>query len=480
MDLHVRLEGRRGLSQQIHRQVRAAILDGRLRRGDQLPPSCELAPRLGVARNTVAIAYAWLGAEGLVSGRAGAGSFVAGGPAAVRPRRATAPAAIVPRRLWARLDDPTPVLEDSPFNFRVGVSDPALFPYDTWRRLMSRQLRPRVLSAAYGDAAGHPALRAAAARHAYASRGLGAEADDVLVTQGAQHALDVIGRVLLEPGARVAVEDPGYPAARVLFESLGAAVVGVPVDAEGLDVGALPADAKLVYVTPSHQFPLGVTMSHARRLALLEWANRRNAVVIEDDYDSEFRFGGRPLETLHALDRSGRVVYVGTFSKVLLPALRLGFAVAPFSLRRALAAAVRVSSAYAHWPAQGALAAFLDGGLLARHVRRARRSYAARHLLVAGALTGDLSRWLELIPSSTGLHLCGKLRAPWGVGSEGEVWSRARAQGVRFDRLSRFACARPGRAGVVLGYGAIAEGRIDEGLSRLQGCLAAVLRGRGS
>src|SRR6185295_6535331 len=188
------------------------------------------------------------------------------------------------------------------------------------------------LSSDYGDPAGHPKLREAIARYIAVSRGVIAGADDVIVTNGAQQAFDLIARVLLEPGSRVAVEEPGYPPPRLLFRSHGAHVSAVPVDESGLVVDVLPNDARLVYVTPSHQFPLGMPMSHARRTALLAWAERRNAVIIEDDYDSEFRFGGRPLETLQAIDRGGRVIYTGSFSKSLLPALRLGFLIAPPSM----------------------------------------------------------------------------------------------------------------------------------------------------
>jgi GntR family transcriptional regulator/MocR family aminotransferase len=244
----------------------------------------------------------------------------------------------------------------------------------------------------------------------------------------------------------------------------------VPVDADGLVVSALPDGARLVYVTPSHQFPLGMPMSHARRLALLDWAERRNAVIVEDDYDSEFRFGGRPLETLQSLDRTGRVVYVGSFSKVMLPALRLGFLVAPASLVRPLAAAAFVAGWHCQQPAQAALAAFIEDGLLARHVRKMRREYAARHERILSALQRDFGAWLEPIPSATGLHLCARLRPP-RLALEREVHERARAAGVRFDRLSGYS-ARP-QAGLVLGYGGIALAQIDAGLRRLRACLSS-------
>jgi GntR family transcriptional regulator/MocR family aminotransferase len=346
MELHIHLEGRGNLARQIYAQLRDAIRVGRLKHGDRLPPTRLLAQRLDVSRNTVSLAYEWLTAEGLLSGRTGAGSFVAGETAARRTR--TRGAAIRHRAVWDSIEAPTPREHTPAYDFGVGMPDARLFPYDAWRRLLARQIRHATLKADYGDAAGHPRLRAAISWHVAVSRGVNCGAEDVLVTIGAQQAFDLIARVLLDVGSRVAVEDPGYPPARLVFESIGARVTPVPVDASGL-VTSLPDDARLVYVTPSHQFPLGMPMSHARRASLLEWAERRNAVIVEDDYDSEFRFGGRPLETLQAIDRSGRVIYVGSFSKSLLPALRLGFLIAPPSLQPQLRAASFVAGRR-RWP----------------------------------------------------------------------------------------------------------------------------------
>jgi GntR family transcriptional regulator/MocR family aminotransferase len=474
MDLHVTLSGRRDLAGQIYRALRAAILDGRLRRGAQVPPTRELAQRLDVSRNTVSAAYEWLTAEGLLAARTRAGSFVQGEAPAEGPRKGRGPVVrLRARGIWSALPDPgapEPVLAH---DFRVGIPDAALFPYEAWRRLMARQLRAASMPpAAYSDAAGHPGLRDAVARHVGVARGVRATAEDVLITQGAQQALDLIGRVLIEPGACVAVEEPGYPPARLLFQSLGARVVPVPVDAEGLDVSALPDDARIVYVTPSHQFPLGLPMSLARRTALMDWARRRDAVVIEDDYDSEFRFGGRPLETLHALDRSGRVIYVGSFSKVMLPALRLGFLIAPPSIQRELKLALYVSAWHTQWPAQGALARFIDEGLLARHIRKMRREYAHRQERILERLTRDFGDWLEPLPSVAGLHLSAAFR----TGSrrlEQDVVARAKAAGVGVAALSQYYAGAPGLPGLVIGYGAVGTARVDEGLRRLRTCVAA-------
>jgi len=365
---------------------------------------------------------------------------------------------------------PPPLVPPSgayPYDFRVGTPDLGLFPFESWRRLVSRELRPSAIrSGGYADPAGHAGLRAAIARHIGVSRSVHADADDIVVTQGAQQALDLIGRVLVEPGDCLAVEDPGYPPARQLFRSLGARIVGVPVDADGLDVSRLPAAARLVYVTPSHQFPLGTPMSLARRAALLAWAERHRAVVIEDDYDSEYRYSDRPLEPLQSLDRAGRVVYVGTFSKTLLPLLRLGFLVAPASLRDALRAAKRLSDWAGDVIAQAALARFIDEGLLGRHLRRATKEYALRRELILDGIDRYLGGRLAPVPSAAGLHLCARPAAGSTVDIDAAV-GRAREAGVNVGTLAEYG----DEAGLVLGYGAVRPDRIRPGLRRLAASL---------
>jgi GntR family transcriptional regulator / MocR family aminotransferase len=244
VDFHVSFAGERDLAGQIYAQVRSAILDGRLRAGEPLPPSRELAQRLGVARNTVCVAYDRLTGEGFVEGRIGAGTFVSGGPYGGRDRTGgePVPGLLRPRAVWDTVPEPPNLAADQPeFDLRPGLPDARLFPYESWRRVVSRELRASAVgSGAHADPSGHAGLRAAIARHVGVSRGVRAEPADVMVTNGIQQALDLVGRVLLEPGARVAVEDPGYPPPRLLFTSLGATVVPVPVDAEGLVVDALP------------------------------------------------------------------------------------------------------------------------------------------------------------------------------------------------------------------------------------------------
>jgi len=312
-------------------------------------------------------------------------------------------------------------------------------------------------------------LRVAIARRIGVSRAVRAGADDVIVTNGGQHALDLIGRVLIEPGSCVAVEEPGYPPARRLFQSLGARVVGVPVDAEGLDVAAIPRPARLIYVTPSHQFPLGTAMSLPRRAALLAWAERRGAVVIEDDYDSEFRFEGRPLDPIQSLDRSGRVIYVGSFSKVMLPMLRLGFLIAPASLQPALRSARQLTDWHGEGPTQAALASFIGEGFLARHIRKTAREYAIRRERITQGLQRE-SALLDLVPSAAGLHLAARI-SPGASLDVDKVVRRAATNGVAVEALSRFCGESPAQSGLVIGYGAIPTAKIEEGLRRLRGSL---------
>jgi GntR family transcriptional regulator / MocR family aminotransferase len=274
---------------------------------------------------------------------------------------------------------------------------------------------------------------------------------------------------LLAPGDRVAIENPCYEAPRRAFQAAGAQVIGIPVDDEGLVVDALPAGIKAVYVTPSHQYPLSVTMTLARRRALLDWADRNDAAIFEDDYEGEFRFKGHPLEALQTLDTAGRVVYVGSFSKTLLPTLRLGFVVVPSNLRAALEKAKYVSDWTTSTLEQAALARLIEDGSFVRHVRKAGKIYGTRHDLIANILASDFAEHLELVPSTTGLHLTALSRSA-SVDELAGVTTRAAAIGVQVHRLSSFAVGQSARAGLVLGYGAVATERIKEGLRRLRRC----------
>ncbi len=480
MDLQITLEGRHDMSGQIYRQIRAAVVDGRLSPGEPVPPSRDLAGWLSVSRNTVAAAYDRLVAEGFLVGRVGAGTFV--NEVSEGIRRALPPTVLQPRAIWNELDqgelagnelawnqltDPAEGGDAPEFDLRPGMPDTTLFPYVTWRRLLGRSV---LEYDGPGDPCGHAGLRVAVAGQLTQSRTVQVDAADVVVTNGGQQALDLIGRVLFDPGAVVAVEDPGYPGARQAFTALGARVVTVPVDAEGLMVDTIPQEARCVYTTPSHQYPLGMPMSLARRIALLRWAEDHDAALIEDDYDSEFRFGGRPIEPMRRLDRAGRVIYVGSFSKTLLPTLRLGFLLTPPSLRRAFRVAKLVTDRHSALPAQAALADFIDGGHFARHVKRLRPQYEERHERIVSILRRDFGAWLSPVESVAGLHLCA--RAHSGDLDDLAVAAKANALGLALQPLSALYAGAVRRPGFVIGYGRIPLTDIDAALVRLRQVLA--------
>ncbi len=474
VDVHISLSGRRDLSGSIYRQLRAAILEGRLTHGDRLPPTRELALRLGVSRTTTSVAYDRLISEGYAVARTGAGTFVGQVSAEPPPRPVVDTAVVRPHAAWPEIPLPNWVWEEAEFDFRPGVTDASRFPLRTWRRLMTRQFQPSAVGRAVnGHPAGDLGLRAAIAHHVGIARGIHAGPDDVVVTNGTQQAIDLIGRVLLRPGDQVGFEDPGFGPLYLLFRAMGARVHGVPVDAEGLMVDAIPAGTRLVYVTPAHQMPLGMTMSLARRMALLAWARRNDAAIIEDDYDSEFRFGGRPIEPLHTLDTSGRVIYVGSFSKTTLPTLRLGFIVAPPSLWPALHGAKFLTDWHSPIPLQRAMAEFIVGGHFARHVRRLRLVYEARHRLITDILRRRFASELRVIPSAAGLHVTA-IAVDSSVDRIKEIAREAGRRGVAVHILSGYAMERPPIAGLVLGYGAIPTDRSEAGLERLLECFVGV------
>ena len=454
----------------VYRALLDAVRSGRLEPGERLPPTRGLATDLGISRTTVATAYDRMVAEGYLTARVGAGTFVADAARPVRsPRRGTD---LTPRPGWEQEPHPTSgSMPKPPFDFRVGIPDARLFPFDTWRRLLTAELRVGAHDlGVYADPAGHLPLREAIVRQLALSRGVTATPDEVLVTYGTQQALDLVTRVLVNPGDVVAVEEPGYPLARDVFSSYGARVVPVRVDLEGLVVEELPAASRLVFTTPSHQFPTGPPLSLDRRRALLDFAGRHRCAVVEDDYDSEFRFTERPLETLHAMDDAGRVLYLGTFSKSLVPGLRFGYLVAPEPLQAALRAALQLSVGYIDVPQQAALARFLEDGLFARHLRRARAAYAQRRELVLDAVHGPLSPHLELLPCQAGLHVTTVLRDQ--SVDDADVVRRVAAQGVAVDPLSQYATTG-GPRGVVIGYGAADAASIRPGLARLAEVLDA-------
>jgi len=459
VDIFLDPESGRPLTGQLYEQLRLAISGGRLLPGDQLVPSRQLATELGVSRHTVTTAYGRLVAEGYAEGRAGGGSVVASA-SPDPPTIEDAPAALRPSPRFAGWSPYfQPPSYGVRFDLRPGLSDSALFPAAMWRRRVTAAVaaEPRE----YGDPAGRIRLRRAIASWVARSRSVTAREDTVVITCGTQHAIDLVARVLLEPGDCVAVEDPGYVPARRLFHVLGADVVGVPVDDQGLIVEQLPPSARIVYVTPSHQYPLGMTMSMPRRRALLRWAEQHDAAVIEDDYDTEFRYVDRPLEPLQALDANGRVVYVGSFSKCFSPSVRLGFAVVPSSLVEPMLALRQLIDWHPPIAMQIALTGFIEDGLLDKHIRRSRRVYADRHRIVTAALAGPLAGQLTARASNAGLHVAAMLRD--GLG-EKEVLQAAARHGIALSGLLDCFHASPAQPGLMIGFGAVRTSELPAAL----------------
>jgi GntR family transcriptional regulator/MocR family aminotransferase len=477
IDLPARGEGLR--RQALHQQLRAAILDGRLPAGSALPSTRQASAGLGLGRNTVVNAYDLLMAEGYVLQRPGTRAVVAELASARRSARPDAPDA--PRRerppvnpLWA---DPA-LQRESPRQlpercFRLGIPEHRLFPHETWRRLVARSLRAWSRRPfAYPPTEGVPALREAIAQHLAFARAVACGPEDVIVTSGAQQAFDLLARLLVTPQRTVvAVEEPGYPPLRAAFLAAGARLVPVPVDDEGLVVERLPADAQVISVTPSHQSPTGVALSLRRRMALLAFARERGAVVLEDDYDGEFRFGARPLDALQTLDRDGRVFYIGTFSKSLFPSLRKGFVVAPGWAREALLRVKVCADSHCDTITQHALADFIHDGHLARHVRRMRPVYAERREALQAGLGQELADWLEPIPCEAGLHLAARVRDP-RLGPTIMAAIRQHTPGAQ--AIAEYAM-HPRRApwAVSFGYGVIDVQEIARALKRLRRAMPA-------
>jgi GntR family transcriptional regulator/MocR family aminotransferase len=458
----------------LHHQLRAAILDGRLKPGLRLPATRALAEALEVSRNTVVAAYDLLLGEGYIESRRGAGNFVANLASRRDDRRARDNASLHDDRIapyWRDLPALAAPAQRSRFayDFRLGIPDTSAFPYDIWRRLSARALRQLSKAAPLYDLAqGRPLLREAIAKHISFARAVACEPDDVVVTSGAQQAFDLLARVLVTPGRTVAaVEEPGYPPLRAALLAAGARVIGVPVDEEGLIVEQLPHDANVIYVTPSHQFPLGVVMSPRRRVALLAFARARHALIIEDDYDSEFRYSGRPLDALQTLDRDDTVCYVGTFSKCLFPTLRLGYAVVPPWLRTAFVNAKHQADLHGDVLSQDTLAAFIAEGHLVRHVRHMRKAYAERRDILLDALQRHGKGRIEVLASDAGLHLSAKTSMDAMT-----LIADAAEAGINLEALNAYAAHDAPVNGLAFGLGMIEPESIDEAIRKLMRLMA--------
>lgn len=488
------------LYRQVYDQVRLAVLEGRLSPGARLPSSRILAEELRCSRNTVVGAFEQLLAEGYLEGHVGSGTYVSrvlpDELLAVRPVKeprtaeddSHAPSLGKRGQRLAQLDPPgAPARrQDARRAFVPGMPETAFFPFSVWGRLVGRFWRvpPRELLRP-GEAGGFRPLREAIAAYLRAVRALPVEPEQVFVTSGAQQALDLVARLLVDPGEKVWIEDPGYAGLRGPLLAAGAEIVALPVDEEGIDVkeGLRRApEARMAAVTPARQYPLGLPMSLARRLELLVWAQEAGAWVVEDDYDSEYRYAGRPLAPLQSLDEgAGRVVYIGSLSKVLFPSIRLGYLVVPPSLVEPVTRARAVLEDYPALALQPALAAFIQEGHFAAHLRRMRALYQARQDALLEAADRHLSGLLELSGSEAGLHLLGRLRVS-GV-TDHEVSAAAVAAGLLVPSLSAYYFeAPPGGAtnAVLLGFSAVPEEVMDNQVKKLAQALDTLIQRKGA
>ena len=482
------------LHQQAYRALRGAILDGRLRPGARLPATRSLAGELGVSRNTLLQAYEQLADEGYVTARTGAGTFVAEslpddrlGDAAEPGVASATDATPLPLSKAARR-----ILSAAPragiswaiprkhlaYDFRYGEPAYGDLPLETWCRILGRHARrASVARLSYGDPAGAPELRHALADYLRRARGVVCTPEQILVTHGSQQAIDLVGRVLVDPGDRVALEEPHYTGFSLALDAFGAELVPVRVDENGLDTTELEAHADLrgVCVTPSHQFPTGAILSLERRLALLGWAERETAFVLEDDYDGEYRYEGRPVPSLQGLDRAGRVLYLGTASKTLFPSLRIGWLVVPQPLVRAFTLAKAYADTGSSGLEQRVLAEFIEEGHLERYVRRARVRNGQRREALEAAVARHLAGAAELEGTRAGLH--GLLWVPdLALQREAELRRACEARDVGLYPVRPFFTRPPQRSGYVLGYAALSEEAIEEGVRRIGDALEAITR----
>jgi GntR family transcriptional regulator / MocR family aminotransferase len=477
-------KGSRRSAESIYTQLRAAILDGRLVAGAKLPVERQSAIFFGVSRNTVARAYSKLAVEGLVQPRQGSGTYVA--PKQKKPTRERFAKRRAPdprlNSLWSRPELAQALnfwhdrqREVQPganalVDFRPALVDPKLFPFEIFRQVSAKQLRrmelkPPAFKSPQGNQ-GHFPLRSAIATHIGVSRAIVCEPDEVLVTAGAQQAFDMLARVLVTPGTTtVAIEDPGYPPMRAAFLAAGAKIVPVPVDADGLIVDALPSSVQIICVCPSHQFPLGVSMSAERRTSLLEFARRHGAVIVEDDYDGEFRYDGTPLQALRSTATADDVFYVGTFSKCMLPALRLGFIVAPQWATHALTTVKNCLDWHCPTLTQMAVARFIADGHLARHVKKLRSVYRKRRDLVVEILQSDFAEELSPAQSHYGMHVAAFANNPKRLE---RVSNRLLEVNVHLHSFERYFFGEPTTEGLIFGYGVANIKDIESGLQALR------------
>ena len=463
----VNSRSRTPLRGQIYTQYRTAILAGRLRPSERVPSTRDLAATLSVARTTVAEAYDQLTAEGYLETARGSGTFVSSQlpqeltPAKVQPPE---PPAIRLSRYGAGLTED--ILRPQPppgvIQFAAGTPDVREFPFPLWRRLITRHLRQRKASVFdyAADPAGDAGLRAQVASYAARTRGVRCSPEQVVIVNGSQQALDLSVRVLLERGDSVAFENPGYLAAHRIFTAHGARLQPLPVDGEGAVVRSLSLDTRLIYVTPSHQFPTGVAMSVARRLELIRLMRERNGVMLEDDYSSEFRYGGAPLPSLQGLSDDAAVIYMGTFSKVMFPGLRIGYLIVPRQLIETFRCAKWLADRHAPGLEQAALADFIGEGHLDRHIRRMRRLYRLRREALLGALEQGFGDSATILGDAAGMHVMVRFK-------DGSVARRAARNRVWLSSADQNYLTNPPGNEFIFGFAALTERTIREGIRRI-------------
>jgi GntR family transcriptional regulator/MocR family aminotransferase len=460
------------LFSQVYAGLRGAILAGVLPAGDRLPSTRDLADQLGISRTVVLLAYDQLLAEGYAEGRRGSGTYVtksllrspvrsAGKAACVRLSRfgnAASEAA-------GTLNFPDRTRRRPRYDFAFGRSDTSLFPFEAWRRILMRHAaQVHLHELDYGPAGGAQSLRDAICSHVRRSRAVVCDPSEVLVVNGAQQALDLIARVLVEPGEPVVIEEPHYQGTREVLRAAGARLIPGYVDRKGLDPASLPANAKLVFVTPSHQFPAGAILPLSRRVALLEWARRRNAIIVENDYDGEFHYEGHAIESLQGLDGGERTIYVGTFSRTIFPALRIGYLIVPKSLAAAFTTAKWLCDQHSATLEQNALAEFIASGAYERHLRRVRRHNASRRKVLLAEVGRHLANRVEVSGDGSGAHI---VLWPKKRISEAAAIARAASLDVGINGISHCYLGDPPRTGLILGYANLNEGEIREGICRL-------------
>jgi GntR family transcriptional regulator/MocR family aminotransferase len=484
--MYIAIDPNRAMYRQIYERLREGIVTGEFPPGTRLPSTRALATELGVSRRTTLVVYEQLLAEGYVVGRAGSGTTVAPGltpPRGLPGRRASEPRAGRTLRLasfgrrLANSVQPSRWIGGGPalqYEFRHPLPAVDDFPWVQWRRLTARRLRQASIGfLSYGPPEGYEPLRMAIAQYLHRSRGFMCDPAHMIIVGGAQQAFDLTARVLVDPGDTIVIEDPQYPGARQVFVAAGARLVPIAVDGNGLDPTRLEAragEARLAYVTPSHQFPTGAVLPLERRLALLDWAEKTGAWVVEDDYDSEYRFRGHPIAAIKSLDRAGRVVYVGTFSKLLFPALRLGYLVVPPELAPAFVTAKFLADRHAPTIEQAILTDLMVDGHFDRLLRRLRRRVAARRTALLAALNDYLGDRVTVSGTNAGLHVLLWLRdvAPGKLPS---LVARAAAAGVGVYPSTPLFLTPSRRSGLVLAYASMSEQDIRSGIRRLAGCL---------